>query len=112
MESHAGTPSLELGAETITESRVKRWVLAYVGASTVFLFVAGLLGMLLRESQADLVRLDPGVFYAIMTAHGVGAFVAWTAFAVMGLFSGCSPRWASRCARSASCSLACSGGRW
>ena len=69
----------------VEESRVKRLVLYYVGASTAFLFVAGLLGMLLRESQADLVRIDPGYFYAIMTAHGLGAFVAWGAFAVMGL---------------------------
>jgi cytochrome c oxidase subunit I len=40
--------------------------------------------MLLRESQADLVRIEPAAFYAIMTAHGLGAFVAWAAFAVMG----------------------------
>lgn len=72
-------------AEPIAESRVRRLVLEYIAASTAFLFVAGLLGMLLRESQADLVRLDPGVFYAIMTAHGLGAFVAWAAFAVMGV---------------------------
>ena len=69
----------------IEESRVGRLVLWYVGASTAFLFVAGLLGMLLRESQADFVRIKPGLFYAIMTAHGLGAFVAWAAFAVMGI---------------------------
>jgi cytochrome c oxidase subunit 1 len=72
-------------AEPIDEARVGRLVLRYIGASTAFLFVAGLLGMLLRESQADLVRIEPGVFYAIMTAHGLGAFVAWAAFAVMGI---------------------------
>lgn len=70
---------------TVEESRVNRLVLWYVGASTAFLFVSGLLGMLLRESQADLVRIKPGLFYAIMTAHGLGAFVAWAAFAVMGI---------------------------
>ena len=72
-------------AAAVEVSRVKKLVLYYVGASTTFLFVAGLLGMLLRESQADLVRIDPAFFYAIMTAHGLGAFVAWAAFAVMGL---------------------------
>jgi cytochrome c oxidase subunit 1 len=72
-------------AEPIEEARVGRLVLWYVAASTGFLFVSGLLGMLLRESQADLVRIDPGVFYAVMTAHGLGAFVAWAAFAVMGI---------------------------
>jgi len=71
--------------KTITEARVNRMVLWYVGASTAFLFVSGLLGMLLRESQADLVRIQPNLFYAIMTAHGLGAFVAWAAFAVMGI---------------------------
>lgn len=72
-------------AEPIEEARVGRLVLWYIAASTTFLFVSGLLGMLLRESQADLVRIEPGVFYAIMTAHGLGAFVAWAAFAVMGI---------------------------
>jgi cytochrome c oxidase subunit 1 len=72
-------------AEPIDQARVAHLVLWYVAASTAFLFVSGLLGMLLRESQADLVRIDPGVFYAVMTAHGLGAFVAWAAFAVMGI---------------------------
>ncbi len=88
MESHAAGAGLPaaIGAEeeTIEVSRVKRLVLGYTVASTAFLFVSGLLGMLLRESQADLVRIDPGVWYAMMTAHGLGAFVAWAAFAVMG----------------------------
>jgi cytochrome c oxidase subunit 1 len=81
--------SIAIGAReragTVEETRVGRLVLQYIAASTTFLFVAGLLGMLLRESQADLVRIKPGLFYAIMTAHGLGAFVAWAAFAVMGL---------------------------
>ncbi len=56
----------------------------YVLASTVIFLVAGLLGMVLRQSQADIVRLDDNTWYAVMTAHGLGAFVGWAAFAVMG----------------------------
>jgi cytochrome c oxidase subunit 1 len=85
MEGRAAAIGPSALAETVEQGRVARLVLQYVGASTAFLFVAGLLGMLLRESQADLVRIKPGVFYAIMTAHGLGAFVAWAAFAVMGI---------------------------
>ena len=85
MESHAATGSEVLGVGTIDAARVRRLVLAYVIASTAFFFVSGLFGMMLRESQADLVRIDPGFFYALMTAHGLGAFVAWAAFAVMGV---------------------------
>lgn len=83
----AGAAAIRPGAAVgaIEQSRVGRLVLQYIAASTTFLFVSGLLGMLLRESQADIVRLDPGVFYAIMTAHGLGAFVAWGAFAIMGV---------------------------
>jgi len=85
MEAGALPIGARVVAAPIEERLVGRLVLRYIGASTVFLFVAGLLGMLLRESQADLVRLEPGLFYAIMTAHGLGAFVAWAAFAVMGV---------------------------
>jgi cytochrome c oxidase subunit 1 len=85
MEGAAAALGAREAAGVVEESRVRRLVLGYVGASTAFLFVAGLLGMLLRESQADLVRVDPNLFYAIMTAHGLGAFVAWAAFAVMGV---------------------------
>src|SRR5215207_3956958 len=85
MEGAAAALGAREAGAVIEESRVKRLVLGYVGASTAFFFVAGLLGMLLRESQADLVRIDPNLFYAIMTAHGLGAFVAWAAFAVMGV---------------------------
>ena len=53
-------------------------------ASTAIFLVAGLLGMVLRQSQADIVRLDDNYWYAVMTAHGLGAFVGWAAFAVMG----------------------------
>ena len=88
MESHAGAADLPRAAAeeegTVAVAEVKRLVLRYTVASTAFFFVSGLLGMLLRESQADLVRIDPSAFYAIMTAHGLAAFVAWAAFAVMG----------------------------
>jgi cytochrome c oxidase subunit 1 len=85
MESGAAALTGRIAVGVIEERRVGRLVLQYVIASTAFLFVAGALGMLLRESQADLVRIKPGLFYAMMTAHGLGAFVAWAAFAVMGI---------------------------
>ena len=62
----------------------KKLTLYYVLASTAIFLVAGLLGMVLRQSQADIVRLDDNYWYAMMTAHGLGAFVGWAAFAVMG----------------------------
>ena len=85
MEGAAAVAGAHAVAGEVELSRAKRVVLLYVGASTAFLFVAGLLGMLLRESQADIVRIKPGLFYSIMTAHGLGAFVAWGAFAIMGV---------------------------
>ncbi len=84
MEGGTAAIGTAISAGVVEEARVKRLVLYYITASTAFLFVSGLLGMLLRESQADFVRLDPSFFYAIMTAHGLGSFVAWAAFAVMG----------------------------
>ena len=68
MESHAATGGEALGARTIDAARVRRLVLAYVIASTAFFFVSGLFGMMLRESQADLVRIDPG-FFGVSTAR-------------------------------------------
>ena len=56
----------------------------YVLASTAIFAVSGLLGVAMRQSQANIVTLDDNVFYAVMTAHGLGAFVGWAAFAVMG----------------------------
>jgi cytochrome c oxidase subunit 1 len=58
--------------------------LRYVVASTAIFVVSGLLGALLRQSQADIYKLDDNAWYAVMTAHGLGAFVGWAAFAVMG----------------------------
>lgn len=84
MES-ASIPITAAPAGVIDQARVKKLVLFYVGASTAFFFVSGLLGVMMRESQANLATLDPKFFYAIMTAHGLGAFVAWAAFAVMGI---------------------------
>ena len=63
----------------------KRLTLRYVLTAQVILGVSGVLGVLLRDSQANLGRLDPNWFYALMTAHGLGAFVGWAGFSVMGL---------------------------
>jgi cytochrome c oxidase subunit 1 len=57
----------------------------YTVAATVVLAASGLLGWALRMSQADVGRFDDNTWYAVMTAHGLGAFVGWGAFAVMGL---------------------------
>jgi cytochrome c oxidase subunit I len=64
--------------------RARSLTLRYVLTSTAILGVAGILGVLLRDSQGDVGRLPAGWFYALMTAHGLGAFVGWAAFAVMG----------------------------
>ena len=65
--------------------RARSLTLRYVIASTLILGVAGILGVMLRDSQAGLARLPNGWYYALMTAHGLGAFVGWAAFGVMGL---------------------------
>ncbi len=66
-------------------ARARGLTLRFVLTATAILGVSGILGMLLRDSQADLGRLDPTWFYALMTAHGLGAFVGWAGFALMGL---------------------------
>jgi cytochrome c oxidase subunit 1 len=63
----------------------QRLVGRYLIASTVILFASGLLGVLIRESQAGVGRLPDNTWYALMTAHGLGAFLGWAGFAVMGL---------------------------
>lgn len=79
------TAQMEYSRVTDEQKKVARSLtLWYVFASTAIFLVAGLLGMVLRQSQADIVRLDDNVWYAVMTAHGLGAFVGWAAFAVMG----------------------------
>jgi cytochrome c oxidase subunit 1 len=64
--------------------RARVMTLRYVIASTVILGAAGILGVIMRDSQAGVGRVPDGWYYAIMTAHGLGAFVGWAAFAVMG----------------------------
>ncbi|MGL6279187.1 MAG: cbb3-type cytochrome c oxidase subunit I [Gaiella sp.] len=60
--------------------------LRYVVASTAILAASGLLGVVLRWSQAvPDARVGDNFWYAMMTAHGLGAFVGWGAFCVMGL---------------------------
>jgi cytochrome c oxidase subunit 1 len=73
----------EITADEIAVAR--SLTLRYLLASTAILGAAGILGMILRDSQADVGRLPAAWFYALMTAHGLGAFVGWAAFAVMGL---------------------------
>jgi cytochrome c oxidase subunit 1 len=63
----------------------RRLVGRYLVASTLILLVSGLLGVLIRASQAGVGTLDSNTWYAFMTAHGLGAFVGWAGFAVMGL---------------------------
>ena len=83
MEAHAATSITGWPAPSPKE-RVAGLVRRYIYASTAFLLVAGALGVVMRQSQGDLARLNDALFYAIMTAHGLGAFVSWAAFAVMG----------------------------
>jgi cytochrome c oxidase subunit I len=72
-------------ADAADRSLARVLTLRYVIASTAIFLVAGLLGALMRQSQADIYRLSDEFYYAVMTAHGLGAFVGWAAFAVMGL---------------------------
>ena len=74
------SPMLDARTISRTESLVKR----YMWTSTLFLVIAGLLGLVLRQSQAEIVRVDDNLWYALMTAHGLGAFVAWAGFFLMG----------------------------
>jgi cytochrome c oxidase subunit 1 len=63
----------------------RRIVGRYLVASTVILLASGLLGILIRESQAGIATLHNNTWYALMTAHGLGSFLGWAGFAVMGL---------------------------
>jgi cytochrome c oxidase subunit 1 len=83
MEARAYSSAVGLTG-TVPKERVAALVRRYIYASTAFLLVAGALGVVMRQSQGDLARLDDSLFYAIMTAHGLGAFVSWAGFAVMG----------------------------
>jgi cytochrome c oxidase subunit I len=63
----------------------RRLTIRYVLTAQAILAVSGLLGILMRDSQAGAGRLGANDFYALMTAHGLGAFVGWAGFSVMGL---------------------------
>jgi cytochrome c oxidase subunit 1 len=65
--------------------RARRLTLGYLRASTLILLVTGLMGLVLRSSQAGWGRIGDNTWYAFMTAHGLGAFLGWAGFAVMGL---------------------------
>lgn len=69
------------GADRAAAAKLTLW---YFVTATAILAVSGILGMILRNSQADLGRIGDNAWYAVMTAHGLGAFVGWGAFAVMG----------------------------
>lgn len=70
----------------LDRSAAKSLALRYTVASTAILAASGLLGMVLRWSQAiPDARVGDNFWYAMMTAHGLGSFVGWGAFAVMGL---------------------------
>lgn len=84
MEAGTAAAPLARTAETVTDAAVKSLIRRYVYAATTVFLLAGALGLLMRQSQADLVRIEDNFFYATMTAHGLGAFMAWGAFAVMG----------------------------
>jgi cytochrome c oxidase subunit 1 len=65
--------------------RARRLTFRYLITATAILGVSGIFGVMLRDSQAGAGRLPPAWFYALMTAHGLGAFVGWAGFALMGL---------------------------
>jgi cytochrome c oxidase subunit 1 len=71
--------------DPVERHHARRLTLMYLSVSTVVFFVTGLLGIWLRSSQSDLARVDDNTWYALMTAHGLGAFLGWAGFAVMGL---------------------------
>ena len=73
----------QLTAEQLAVSR--RVTNAYVWTANAILLVTGALGVLIRFSQADVPgRLGDNFWYAVMTVHGLGAFLGWAGFAVMG----------------------------
>jgi len=62
----------------------KKWTMLYFWVSTALLLVAGAMGTVLRFSLADIGRVSDVYYYAIMTVHGLGAFVGWAGMAIMG----------------------------
>jgi cytochrome c oxidase subunit I len=75
------TPTVTEHDRAIAKGHAQR----YLVASTVIFLAAGLLGELLRASHADVGRIGDNYWYAVMTAHGLGAFLGWAGFALMGL---------------------------
>ena len=65
---------------------------------------------MLRTSQADVARLGDNTWYAFMTAHGLGAFLGWAGFSVMGFALWVLVLVGFRSADQASCSRASPGG--
>lgn len=63
----------------------RKWTLRYLLVSTLLFLVSGLMGAALRTSLADFGRMSDAYYYAIMTVHGLGAFLGWAGFAVMGV---------------------------
>jgi cytochrome c oxidase subunit 1 len=70
--------------EAAALERARSLTLRYVYASSLILLAAGALGLIIRSSQAGYGRIDDNTWYALMTAHGLGAFLGWAGFAVMG----------------------------
>ncbi len=58
--------------------------LKYVLSAHAILLVAGIMGIVIRDSQANVGTINGTMWYALMTAHGIAAFLGWGAFAVMG----------------------------
>jgi cytochrome c oxidase subunit 1 len=84
MEAGTAPTTVGVAPATIPAERVRALVGRYFYATTAIFLVAGSLGVLMRQSQADVVPIGDNFFYAAMTAHGLGTFMAWAAFAVMG----------------------------
>jgi cytochrome c oxidase subunit I len=71
--------------DAAARDHARRLTLRYLVASTVIFLASGALGVVLRTSQAGWGRIGTNAWYAVMTAHGLGAFLGWAGFAVMGL---------------------------
>jgi cytochrome c oxidase subunit I len=84
-EEARGLDIPEAATGTVDIAKVRALTLRYLVVSTILLGAGGLLGILLRQSQADLDRISPNLWYEVMTAHGLATFVGWAAFALMGV---------------------------
>jgi len=65
-----------LKSETETPARLKGFVLLYSLTALALIAVAGVLGLLMRFSQAGWLSLRPAMFYQLLTVHGLGMVVA------------------------------------